>query len=68
MAISPCILNINWPEKDQSWGGHFQLEFRDHLYNFGISGAKRMGKHTELKSNPTFDFFAPPNRYPVNHR
>ena len=21
MVISPCIFNIIWPEKDQSWGG-----------------------------------------------
>ena len=60
MAISPCIFYTICPEKDHSWGGHFPLEFRAHLYIFGISGARRMGKYTELKSNTTFYFFAPP--------
>ena len=60
MAISPCIFNMIWPEKRPLLGGHFPLESRAHLYIFGISGARRMGKHTELKSNPTFYFFAPP--------
>ena len=41
-------------------GGHFPLEFRAHLYVFGISEGRRMGKHTELNLIPTFDFFAPP--------
>ena len=37
--------------------GHFPLEFRAHLYVFGISGGRRMGKHTELNLIPTFNFF-----------
>ena len=40
--------------------GHFPLEFRAHLYVFGISGGRRMGKHTELNLIPTFDFFGTP--------
>ena len=63
MAILPCNFTIIWSEKDQSWGGHFPLEFRAHLYIFAISGGSKMGKHTELKSNPTFHFFAPPLVY-----
>ena len=41
-------------------GGHFPLEFRAHLYVFGISGGRGMGKHTELNLIPTFIFFGPP--------
>ena len=40
--------------------GHFPLEFRAHLYVFGISGGRRMGKHTELNLIPTFNFSGPP--------
>ena len=40
--------------------GHFPLEFRAHLYVFGISGGRRMGKHTELNLIPTFNFFGTP--------
>ena len=40
--------------------GHFPLEFRAHLYVFGISGGRRMGKHTELNLIPTFNFFDTP--------
>ena len=36
------------------------FELRAHFYIFAISGGSRMGKHTELKSNQTFNFFAPP--------
>ena len=43
--------------------GHFPLEFRAHLYVFGISGGRRMGKHTELNLIPTFNFFGPPSIY-----
>ena len=44
-------------------GGHFPLEFRAHLYVFGISEGRRMGKHTELNLIPTFIFWPPLNRY-----
>ena len=37
-------------------GGHFPLEFRAHLYIFGISGVKGSVKHTIQ----TFDFLPPP--------
>ena len=43
--------------------GHFPLEFRAHLYVFGISGGRRMGKHTELNLIPTFNFFGPPDTH-----
>ena len=46
----------------QGLGGHFPLEFRAHLYVFGISGRRGMGKHTELNLIPTFNFLAPLNR------
>ena len=40
--------------------GHFPLEFRANLYVFGISGGRRMGKHTELNLIQTFNFVGPP--------
>ena len=41
-------------------GKHFPGDYRDDLYVFGISGARRMGSDRELIQNPTFGFFAPP--------
>ena len=41
-------------------GKHFPGDYRDDLYVFGISGARRMGSDRELIQNPTFVFFAPP--------
>ena len=38
----------------------FSPDFCPKLNPFGILGTYRMGKHTELISNPTFDFYAPP--------
>ena len=37
-------------------GKHFPGDYRDDLYVFGISGARRMGSDRELIQNPTFDF------------
>ena len=39
---------------------HFPGDYRDDLYVFGISGARRMGSDRELIQNPTFVFFCPP--------
>ena len=66
MAISPCNFTIIWSEKDQSWGGTSHWSSGLIFVIFGISGDRRMGKHTELKSNPTFNFFAPPNVHRMN--
>ena len=44
----------------QGLGGHFPLEFRAHLYVLGISGGRRMGKHTELNLIQIFNCFDPP--------
>ena len=41
-------------------GAAFPLVLIYHLYVFGISGTRRMGKHTEIISKLTFDFFEPP--------
>ena len=41
-------------------GAAYPLVLIYHLYVFGISGTRRMGKHTEIISKSTFDFFQPP--------
>ena len=37
-------------------GKHFPGDYRDDLYVFGISGARRIGSDRELIQNPTFGF------------
>ena len=59
MAISFVFWARKWPP----YRKHFPWVPRAHLYVFGISGARGMGKHTELIQNQTFYFFAPPNEY-----
>ena len=49
-------------------GKHFPGDYRDDLYVFGISGARRMGSDRELIQNPTFVFFAPPPNHQVIHK
>ena len=40
-------------------GGHFPLEFRAHLYVFGISETRGIRIPTKLNKNQSFWFFAP---------
>ena len=57
MSISPCIFNMIWPEKRSLLGGgpsHWSL---GHIF-IGINGARKIGKHTDLISNPTFNFLS----------
>ena len=64
MAISPCIFNINWPKKDQSWGGtsHWssgfislflesveQGEWEKHSAKFNVEGTMTEYKIIELQ-------------------
>ena len=56
MAISFVFWARKWPV----YRKHFPWVLRAHLYVFGISGARGMGKHTELIQNHTF-YFLPPH-------
>ena len=50
----PCIFDLFEVKNGPSMGSN------SHPYIFGISGTRRMGKHTELISKLTFDFFVHP--------